>query len=271
MLPLTDLTHLHWEGIEAGKPTTTGSFLKAVADLPCGRVFYKLSLADIVLNKIIGYESFFEVIASRLCRELGIECVNYELIRAKILLPNNSECIETHLCASRDFRGNFKKETAEGLCLLLGKDGETALETLRRLGFSDFIDRLLLTDFLICNRDRHGKNLEFYTKNGATKPVPLFDNGFSFVAPYGNNLEIIEKFNPLRDMPVNNFLGSKSLEENLRLIQKNVVVNKPKNGFRTELFRDMEDLPSVVGNKAWEIFESRYFYAKDRKILVEGQ
>ena len=268
MLPLTDLTALRWEGIEVGKPTTTGSFLKAVSE---NKIFYKLSLADVVINKIVGFEAFFEVIASRLCRELGIECVQYELIRAKILLPNNSECIETHLCASHDYRGFSKKETAEGLCLLLGKDSETALDTLRRLGFSDFIDRLLLTDFLICNRDRHGKNFEFFTKNGVTKPVPLFDNGFSFVSPYGDNLEKIEQFNPLRDVIANNFLGSRSLEENLRLIQKPVVVNKPKIGFRTELFRDMEDLPSVVEDKVWEIFEARYNYAKNRKILVERQ
>ena len=264
MLPQTDLTALRWEGIEAGKPTTTGSFLKAVE----GGVFYKLSQADVVLNRIVGFEAFFEVIASRLFRALGLEYVEYQLIRAKILLPNNSRPIETHLCASADFRGKSKKETAEGLCLLLKKDGESPEETLRRLGFSDFIDKMLLADFLICNRDRHGKNFEFFSKNGAAK---LFDNGFSFVSPYGENLSLIEKFDPLKDVPANNFLGSKSLEENLRLIAKPIAVKRLKSGIKSELFRDMEDLPRVVSEKVWEIIEARYDYAKNREILVEGQ
>ena len=151
---------------------------------------------------------------------------------------------------------------------MLKKDGESPEETLRRLGFSDFIDKMLLADFLICNRDRHGKNFEFFTKNGAAK---LFDNGFSFVSPYGENLSLIEKFDPLKDVPANNFIGSKSLEENLRLIAKPIAVKRLKSGIKSELFRDMEDLPRVVSEKVWEIIEARYDYAKNREILVEGQ
>ena len=48
--------------------------------------------------------------------------------------------------------------------------------------------------------------------------APLFDQGVSLLfSTYGEERQI-EEFNVLRDFPVNNFIGSRSLEYNLSLI-----------------------------------------------------
>lgn len=159
-----------------------------------------------------------------------------------------------------------------GVALKLRENNEDPLTTLRRLGFSNYIDQILLIDFIIYNRDRHGKNIEFSMKDGKLIPAPIFDSGFSFVSPYGKNIELIKAFNANSDMPVNNFIGSNNLEKNLDLIQKPVVVNRLTKHTRQLVFRDTAQcLPRAVRDKVWEIIESRYNYAKDRKVLNERQ
>lgn len=268
MLPLIDLRGLKWDGSDDANGSTQGTFSKSVVDTPKGKVYYKLSRYDSYLNQITGYESIFEVIVYRLCKELGLDCLKYSLIHGLVNVSGKS--IETYLCASKDFRGNATKVTAEQLYLNTRRANEDPLTTFRRLGYSDYVDTLMLVDFIIYNRDRHGKNIEFNLKDGKITPAPIFDSGFSFVSPYGMSLDMIKAFKAGSNMPVNNFIGSRSLTENLSLICKPVLVNKLTKQTRAALFKDTSQcLPKVVRDKVWEIIESRYKYAKDRKVLNE--
>mgnify|MGYP004664540401 FL=1 len=132
------------------------------------------------------------------------------------------------------------------------KQGENSLDTLRRLGFSKYIDAMLFFDFLICNRDRHGKNIEFNLVGNQLNVVPLFDTGISFVAPYGKNEEAICAFNAMRDVQANKFVGTQSLQANLSLIQNPVYVKPLTKETRIRLFKGLSVcLPKYMRDKIW--------------------
>lgn len=40
---------------------------------------------------------------------------------------------------------------------------------------------MFLLDYIICNRDRHGANIEVLQKGDTYRLAPLFDNGLSFM------------------------------------------------------------------------------------------
>lgn len=40
---------------------------------------------------------------------------------------------------------------------------------------------MFLFDYLICNRDRHGANIEVLQKGENYRLAPIFDNGLSFL------------------------------------------------------------------------------------------
>lgn len=263
-----DLTFLDWQrGLNANTTNTGGSYYKAV---DADKNYYKLSLFDDGIQSVISYEAVLELIVTRLCNILGIACVQYRLVKAKILEPVLKKPLTTYVCVSSDFRGKAKKITAETLYKLERQQGELPLDCFRRLGYSDYFDAMLLLDFLIINRDRHGANIEFNQDSRGIHPVPLFDNGFSFTAPQAFNISAVTAFDAMQDVPVNNFIGSRSLVANLNLIQKPVVVNRlVETSRRAIMYGLRECLPDEVRNKIWEIIERRYIYARDRKILVE--
>lgn len=267
---ILNLQGLTWDTLNDLGSTTHGTFPKAIIDFGGIRYYLKLSRCDAFLNKVVGFESFFEVIASRMLDALNIAHVEYTLHLADVRLAPGKDPIRTYICASRDFRGTLSKVTAEQMFTLYGLKEETPLETLRRLGYSNDIDQMLLVDYLIYNRDRHGKNIEFCSDGTKITMAPLFDNGFSFVSPYGMNLEAITRFDAMGDMPVNNFLGSKSLLQNLDLISQPILLRSHDTFSRDKLFVGLESsVPMVVQDKVWEILESRYNYVKHRKILIE--
>lgn len=74
----------------------------------------------------------------------------------------------------------------------------------------------MLADCLIANRDRHGANIEVLrSREGGVRLAPLFDNGVSSVfSCYGDERRVRE-FDPLADVWANNFIGTRSLQENL--------------------------------------------------------
>ena len=81
---------------------------------------------------------------------------------------------------------------------------------------------MLIVDFLILNRDRHGANMEVL-RNNKTKTLklaPLFDHGLSFIFQCHEENEMIS-FDVMQDRPVQGFVGSRSAMDNLKLIPAN--------------------------------------------------
>lgn len=74
----------------------------------------------------------------------------------------------------------------------------------------------------------------------------------------------------MRDVEANNFIGSRSLFDNLNLIRNAVEVTPLDTGRLSELFVGTEEALSVTHiSKSTEILKKRYCYARDKKVLCE--
>lgn len=91
---ILDLRNIKWGNWRHG--ATSGIFPKERV----GNKYYKLSAYSRDVG-IYGIQSISEVIASRVGKILGIECVEYRLVPALVIL-NNRE-FETLLCESDDY------------------------------------------------------------------------------------------------------------------------------------------------------------------------
>lgn len=121
---------------------------------------------------------------------------------------------------------------------------------------------MFAVDYLICNRDRHGANIEILLdENERPRLAPLFDHGLSLLFSCYNNLDSVRKFDVLEDRAVNNFIGSKSLEYNLSLIPKGkkFFSGELKMWHKEKILEGLEQvLPEEHLEKIWEMLWKRW-------------
>ena len=254
-----DLTYLSWSKIR-NSSGTAGSFLKSQEDTADGRIYYKLSDYD-SYHGIVGHESVNEIIADRLLTILDIPHLSYQLIHADILVDNKPIC--TWLCASRNFRKRGESKVALDSFYDSNKlPDESPLDFCIRYGWAEYIHQMLLVDYLILNRDRHGANIEVlinrYRKT--VRLAPLFDHGVSF---YCRSLDdtSLAKEDPMADKPVQCFVGSRSAWDNLHLIPQGQYprVRPLKETDRAVLLADLEDAVSSYRlERTWEMIWRRW-------------
>lgn len=138
------------------------------------------------------YESYAEVIASRLAHRLGFNCVKYKL--CKVIIDDS---IETVACESDDFIfSNYQYISIDKL-IQLGQLPQLQFgitpynyRILCQLhkDFKEYIDNTIILDYLILNDDRHFDNFGFLRKGKWLLP-PIFDNGNSmFCHKYINGI-----------------------------------------------------------------------------------
>ena len=218
---LQDLTHLDWSESVVSS-ATGGSFLKARSGEGAEATYYKLSCYD-ETNGIYGHECVNEIIASRLMDVLFIPHVAYRLVHARIHVDGREH--QTWLAESRSFRKRGESKMSLSHFYGLNRlEGEGRLQFCERFGWMPGVKLAMLVDYLIANRDRHGANLEVIkTRDGSIRLAPLFDNGVSLCFS-SYRAELLRAVDPLQDITANNFLGSRSLEENLL---KHVPANLP--------------------------------------------
>lgn len=188
---LLDLRHLKWDTNPSGTKGTAGTFLKAFDENLVPTRYYKLSAGD-MLAGIFGHESVNEVVISRFLDMLGVPHLHYDGAYSKVLLNGNEHT--TYVCWSDSFRNPGESKIAlDTYFALHNKEYASVEDMLRTDGYSKYLDAMLLVDFLIINRDRHGANLEVLSTSSSDKVrlSPLFDNGFSLVAPLQNHIESI--------------------------------------------------------------------------------
>ena len=259
-----DLTFLTWE-LARGSSGTAGSFLKAYSDLVSPKIYFKLSNYD-TLRGVVGHESVNEIIVDRLLTKLGIEHLHYQLIHADILI--SGRVWDTYVCASEDFKARGEtKVTLERYYEAERTPDETCLDFCIRQGWSRFVWEMLLVDFLILNRDRHGANIEIL-RNSRLKtyrPAPLFDHGLSLVCRCGTRSEL-DSFDVMEDQRVQCYMASQSARENLDLIPKGALdhIRPLKEEDRKDLFLDLENaLPEPWLDKIWEMIWRRWCAFED--------
>ena len=256
-----DLTYLTWSLIRSSSGTA-GSFLKATDDLQKPKIYYKLSNYD-VINGVVGHECVNELIVDRLLNILGVEHLHYDLLHADINV--NGKIVDTYICASEDFKRNGENKMAlDALYQAERLEGETPLEFCIRNGWEDFVYKMLVVDFLILNRDRHGANIEVL-RDSKTKKVrlaPIFDHGLSLL--FNSHTEkAVDDFDVMKDRPVQCFVGSYSVQQNLLLIPKNnmPVLNKLKKEHKNVLLEGLDGIiSSCLQEKIWNMIWQRWLY-----------
>lgn len=261
---LQDLQYLKWSKTR-NSSGTAGSFLKSYDDSGKIKKYYKLSDYDII-NGIVGHECVNEIIAGRLMDVFGIEHLQYRLIHASILINDNK--IETYLCESDDFKErNEAKVALEDFYISEKNVNESPMDFCKRMGWKEYIYGMLVVDFLISNRDRHGANLEVLRdrKSKSLRLAPLFDQGLSFVCRC-HSKEELKDFDVMKDQKVQAFIGGNSTFENIKLIPKRYLKTLPDisdpdiNDITSGLEGIMEE---DYINKIREMLQRRWKYLDD--------
>ena len=255
---LQDLRYLEWSE-RANTSGTAGCFLKSREQTGAGLWYYKLSCYD-SYRGIYGHECANEIVASRLMGILGVEHLEYRLAHA--LVDIDGAEYETWLNRSRSFRARGERKQALDTFYDLNRRGtESPLELCERFGWTEQIQKIMLVDYLIANRDRHGANIEVLVDlKGKLRLAPVFDSGLSFVFSCYNDIERVRNFDAMSDVNANNYLGTRSLEENLvRFVSPNMNVAPLSPGHKEALFHGLEGVLSDVHiEKMWEMLLKRW-------------
>ena len=259
-----DMTYLTWSKTR-NSSGTAGSFLKAYSELSGTKIYYKLSNYDGILG-VVGHESVNELIADRLLTILGIEHLHYQLIHADILVDGKIQ--ETYVCASENFRETNEDKQAMDVCYESERlDEETPLDFCLRMGWGEYIWQMLVVDFLILNRDRHGANIEVLRnkKKKSFRLAPLFDHGLSLLCRCETN-DAIDRFDVMADQQVQCFVGSRSAQENLKLIPAGQMpeLNPLKESDKAILLEGLGGIISQrLQDKIWDMIWKRWCYYED--------
>ena len=254
-----DLTYLKWSHIRSSSGTA-GTFLKSESTIDGIKKYYKLSNFDSV-NGVVGHECINELIVDRLLTLLEVEHLSYELIHADIDIEGN--IYDTYLCASENFKKrNESKIALDDFYRINAQKGESHYDFCVRQGWKEYIDTLIVVDYLILNRDRHGANIEVLRNARAhtLRIAPLFDHGLSLLYSCMSDKEAKE-FDILEDKRCQNFIGGYSCYENLGLTDKKnkLFVDKLHEYDKKYIFDGLEDtLSETFIDKIWRMIYERY-------------
>ena len=259
-----DLTYLSWSLIRSSSGTA-GSFLKATSELGSRKIYYKLSNYDSV-SGIIGHECVNELIADRLLTLLGIDHLHYQLIHADIDVQGKT--LDTYLCASEDFKRTGEDKMALDVFYELNRrDDESPLDFCIRQGWNEYIYHMLVVDFLILNRDRHGANIEVLrdVKRKTVRLAPVFDHGLSLIFNCHDEPSV-RNFDVMQDRPIQCFVGSHSAQDNLKLIptDRMPALHPLQESDRGLILGGLDGiLPQLWLDKIWEMLTKRWEYYAD--------
>jgi hypothetical protein len=252
---MLDLTNADWSSVRAH--STYGMLPKTVL----GALHIKMSAYNSAQG-VYGNEAIMEVVASRIGKQLGVNCIEYQLANA--LVEKDGRRFTTHVCISEDFRKGRETIDFESFYLKRRKENESALELVYRMGMAGFVHEMFAYDFIISNLDRHGCNIEVFTDDGSF--ASLFDNSFSLLSKIPDASIKTAKFDD--NVTVNNFIGHMNLLKNLQeyVTKAPVKFNKIH---RDDLFAGLSELISDARiNKIWEHVRTRYEYAREIKAIL---
>ena len=256
---LKDFRYLDWTRIRSSSGTA-GSYLKAYEIIHGRKMYYKLSAYDSV-EGITGHECVNELIVSRLLDVLGIEHLSYQLRHGLVKIDGRE--YKTWICASWDYKQPGESKLAlDDFYDLNKRPEESPMKFCVRMGWQKYIQEMLLVDYLILNRDRHGANIEILKSgsNGAVRPAQLFDHGISLIYNCKTE-EDVKKVKPLEDKVVQCFVGSRSARENLELIpsDKRPEIRALEKRDRSLIFGGLDQaMPKFFQNKIWKLISERW-------------
>ena len=251
-----DYTYLNFS-TDSSISSTKGCLLKTFYNA----LYYKLSNYDFYL-KTFGNESIYEVIAYRVGKLLGFNTLEYSICVGKIKIDDT--ILDSVFCCSKDFNPQkYRKVKLEDLYALEHNEGENLLEYLERINLIEYIYKIMIFDYIICNRDRHGANIEFLIENDKIIPTPIFDNGVSFMFSCKDDNALL-KYDITSNPRANNYVGSQDLEYNLSLIKKPIKFTSINYGDAEFIFQDLSDcITTIHKNKIMDMLVWRCQHAKE--------
>ena len=249
-----DIRSLVWNKT-IGSVATDGVYMKTELVIEGAKYYLKLSNYD-SYRGIFGHESVNEIIAGRLGELLGFNVLTGMLRKSLVSIDGKEHVAFVFLAKS--YKSTESRVAFEDFYMDYRlSDLESPLDFCKRFNWDAEIYKMFIFDYLILNRDRHGANLEVL-KNDSKKLSPLFDNGLSFVCSCTDEADI-ETFGIMDDRPVNNFIGTKHLRQNLELIDKNVVFSELREPDKDILFTGLHGvLPVRYFDAIWEIIWKRW-------------
>jgi hypothetical protein len=198
-------------------------------------------------------EPLFEVLSSRVGQQLNLNVLKYDLILVKININGNQ--LVTEASISTEYKNNEKAIPIEEFTT----PNEGGIKKLKTLGLINDYKKLVIFDFIICNMDRHGKNIEVLLNDkGKYRLALAFDNSFTALT-YRYNQMLNKDFENYRyndDTKVNNYLGNNNLESNLKLFKP---LPKLKYLNREELFQG-------IGKTTTRTFRNNYYNFINERI-----
>lgn len=261
---LGDYRFLNWSH-KRNSSGTAGTFLKAYEIYDGKKLYYKMSDFD-YHNGIIGHECVNEIVCDRLLSILGIEHLSYRLLHALVTVDDRE--YDTYICVSDNFKKPGESKIAlDDLYDIQKATDESRLDFCIRMGWEDQIYSMLVADFLIMNRDRHGANIEILKSGRNYRMAPLFDHGLSLLFS-AHTEDAVRAFDPMADIPVQSFLGSRSLYENLKLIpeDRSPMIRRLHEDDREYLLAGLKGImPQQHLDKIWETIWKRWAYYEDMR------
>lgn len=269
---LQDFRYLKWSRIRHSSGSA-GSFLKSYEVVDGKKKYYKLSDYD-AYKGIVGHECINEILVDRLLAKLQIEHLSYELIHALVNVDGKE--YETYLCGSYDYKMPGDSKVPLDVYYQMEKSGEESpFDFCVRMGWEEYLYKMLIVDYLILNRDRHGANVEIIrSRTGHTVcPAPLFDHGLSFMFSAHNDEEICA-YDTDEEKKVQCFIGTCNSYDNLKLIPPDKLISlsdllPDKEGMKKLLFEGLEDIVTErFTDKILEMLIKRV--QKYEKLRIEG-
>ena len=260
---LKDFRYLDWTRIRSSSGTA-GSYLKAYEIIQGRKMYYKLSAYDSV-EGITGHECVNELIVSRLLDVLGIEHLSYQLRHGLVKIDGRE--YKTWICASWDYKQPGESKLAlDDFYDLNKRPEESPMKFCVRMGWQKYIQEMLLVDYLILNRDRHGANMEVLRdRRGNVRLAPLFDHGLSLLYSC-HDASAAEHFDVLKDRPVQCFVGSHSALENLKLISSPPAVRVLEERDRNLIMKGLEEvIPEALQDAIWNMIWKRWCNYEDMR------
>ena len=261
----------------------TDLFLDSGAGKESFNIISQGAVADIINSKPEDRRVIFEEAAGVLKYKKRkeesyrkLEKTNENLERVNLLIDEgiigdiivDGKNISTYLCMSENFRKPGEDKTPlDTFYEMERKSSESPLDFCDRMGWSGYIRQMLVVDFLILNRDRHGANIEVLRdkKRRTVRLAPLFDHGLSLLSLCRNEAAI-EEYDVMEDKPVQCFVGSHSALENLSLIpvREFPALSPLKESDKTVILEGLNDIiSSTLAEKIWEMIWKRWCFYED--------
>jgi len=258
-----DLRDITWSAA-AGSIASDGVQMKAERIIDGTDYYLKLSRYD-SYRGIYGHESVNELIAGRLGKLLSFNVP--EGVLKKCIVRIDSIEYDTYVYMAQSYKTAGSRVAFETFYIdnRLSRT-ESPLDLCKRFGWTDYIHKMFIFDYLILNRDRHGANIEVM-KNGDKQLSPYFDNGLSFVCSCTNEEELAA-FNITEDRPVNNFIGENRLKPNLEAVDGNLKFNELRQSDNVIIFEGLQGvLPEPYLTTIWDIIWRRWDDVKELRAV----